>query len=48
MPRLVLVAKNTLVWLAQLSAQHGRTIRRLDEIPDSELDELARRGFTGR
>jgi|CXWL01.1.fsa_nt_gi glycosidase len=47
MPRLVLVAKNTLVWLAQLAAQHGRTISRLDEIPDSELDELARRGFTG-
>jgi glycosidase len=47
MPHVVLVAKTTYVWLDQLSKQYGRWIRRLDEIPDEELDTLARRGFTG-
>ncbi|MDR0513080.1 MAG: hypothetical protein LBG93_08280 [Treponema sp.] len=47
MPRTVLMAKCTLVWLFQLSQKYGRPINRLDEIPDEELDELARRGFTG-
>ncbi len=47
MPRLVLMAKNTLVWLSQLAAQYGRPIARLDEIPEAELELLARRGFTG-
>ncbi|GHT97095.1 hypothetical protein FACS1894142_0790 [Spirochaetia bacterium] len=47
MPRTVLMAKCTLVWLFQLSQKYGRTIERLDQIPDEELDELARRGFTG-
>ncbi|MDR0670547.1 MAG: alpha-amylase [Treponema sp.] len=47
MPRTVLMAKSTLVWLYQLSKKYGREINRLDEIPDEELDELARRGFTG-
>ncbi|MCX7681476.1 MAG: alpha-amylase family glycosyl hydrolase [Anaerolineae bacterium] len=47
MPRLVLIAKNTYVWLDQLSKQYGRPITRLDHIPDEELDTLARRGFTG-
>ncbi len=47
MPRLVLIAKNTYVWLDQLSRQYGREISRLDQIPDEELDLLARRGFTG-
>ncbi|MDR3166518.1 MAG: alpha-amylase, partial [Treponema sp.] len=47
MPRTVLMAKSTLVWLYQLSKKYGRSIERLDEIPDEELDELARRGFTG-
>ena len=47
MPRLVLLAKNTYVWLDQLSKQYQRTISRLDEIPDEELDKLARWGFTG-
>jgi glycosidase len=45
MPRVVLIAKSTLVWLDQLSKKHGRTINRLDEIPDEELDLLAARGF---
>lgn len=47
MPRLVLIAKNTFVWLDQLSQQYGRRISHLDEIPDEELDKLAREGFTG-
>ena len=44
MPRLVLLAKSTYVWLDQLSKQYGRAIGRLDEIPDEELDRLARLG----
>ena len=47
MPRTVLIAKNTYVWLDQLSKKYGRNIHRLDQIPDEELDILARRGFTG-
>ena len=47
MPRLVLMAKSTLVWLDQLSKKYQRPIRRLDEIPDEEIDQLARWGFTG-
>ncbi|MDR1930268.1 MAG: alpha-amylase, partial [Treponema sp.] len=47
MPRTVLMAKSTLVWLFQLSKKYRREIARLDQIPDEELDELARRGFTG-
>jgi glycosidase len=47
MPRLVLIAKNAYVWLDQLSRRYGRTLSRLDEIPDEELDTLARWGFSG-
>lgn len=47
MPRLVLMAKNTYVWLDQLSRKYQRSITRLDQIPDEELDQLARWGFTG-
>jgi len=47
MPRLVLIAKNTYVWLDQLSRKYGRPITRLDQVPDEELDLLARRGFSG-
>jgi glycosidase len=47
MPRLVLIAKNSYVWLEQLSRKHGRWIRTLDQIPDEELDVLRDRGFTG-
>jgi hypothetical protein len=47
MPRLVLMAKNVFVWLDQLSRQYGRSIKRLDQIPEEELSLLARRGFTG-
>ena len=47
MAELVLVAKSTYVWLAQLSRTYQRDISRLDQIPDEELDELRARGFTG-
>ncbi len=47
MPRLVLIAKNTYVWLSQLSKKYQREIKTLDQIPDEELDLLASRGFTG-
>ncbi|HWC17183.1 MAG TPA: alpha-amylase family glycosyl hydrolase, partial [Terriglobales bacterium] len=45
MPRTVMIAKSTFVWLDQLSKTYKRHIHRLDQIPDSELDTLARRGF---
>ncbi len=45
MPKVILIAKSTLVWLDQLSKKYQRHIQRLDEIPDEELDILARRGF---
>src|SRR3954452_23075974 len=47
MPRLVLMAKSTHVWLDQLSRRYGSDIRTLDAIPDEELDRLARWGITG-
>ena len=45
MPRTVMLAKSTYVWLDQLSKQYGRDIHRLNHIPNEELDTLARRGF---
>ncbi|MEB2333101.1 MAG: alpha-amylase family glycosyl hydrolase [Anaerolineaceae bacterium] len=47
MPRLILIAKNSYVWLEQLSRKYGRWIKTLDQIPDEELDILRDRGFTG-
>jgi glycosidase len=47
MPRLVLVAKSTHVWLDQLSRAYEREIRTLDAVPDEELDRLSRWGITG-
>jgi glycosidase len=47
MPRVVMLAKTTYVWLDQLSKKYQRAIARLDQIPDEELDTLARWGFTG-
>ncbi len=44
MPRVVLMAKSTYVWLDQLSRAYGREIRTLDAIPDEELATLARLG----
>jgi glycosidase len=45
MPNVVMIAKMVYVWLYQLSRQYHRPIKRLDEIPDEELDKLARWGF---
>ncbi len=47
MPTVVLIAKNTYVWLEQLSKKYARHIYRLDQIPDEELRMLADRGITG-
>jgi glycosidase len=47
MPSLVLMAKNVYVWMDQLSRKYGRAIERLDQIPDEELAQLGRWGFTG-
>ncbi|HWI40630.1 MAG TPA: alpha-amylase family glycosyl hydrolase, partial [Verrucomicrobiae bacterium] len=47
MSNVVLMAKMVYVWLDQLTKQYGRPLNRLDEIPDEELDRLARWGFTG-
>jgi glycosidase len=45
MPKVVLIAKSTLVWLDQLSKKYGREIRTLDQIPDEEIEILVSRGF---
>jgi glycosidase len=47
MPRMVLIAKNSYVWLDQLSKAYQREIRTLDQIPDEELDRLAGSGISG-
>ena len=47
MPTLVVIAKNTYVWLEQLSRKYQRQIYRLDQIPDEELDQLNRWGISG-
>jgi len=47
MPRLVVIAKNAYVWLDQLSKRYQRSIARLDQVPDEELDTFARWGLTG-
>jgi glycosidase len=41
MPKVVMIAKNAFVWLDQLSKKYQRDIRRLDQVPDEELDMLA-------
>ena len=46
MPKVVMIAKNIFVWLDQLSRKYLRTISRLDQIPDEELNDLARWNFT--
>jgi glycosidase len=47
MPRVILMAKNIHVWLDQLSKKYERHIHRLDQIPDEEIDQLVKWGFTG-
>ena len=46
MPEVVMLAKSTYVWLDQLSRYYGFPVRRLQDIPDHELDLMAERGFT--
>ena len=45
MPSVVLVAKSTHVWLAQLSQRYGTQVSTLDAVPEAALEELAQRGF---
>ena len=45
MPKVVMIAKCTLVWLDQLSKWYNKEITTLDQIPDKELDLLQERGF---
>jgi glycosidase len=47
MPRVVLMAKSTYVWLEQLAATHGRPVTTLADVPDEALDRLAQLGVTG-
>jgi len=46
MPRVVMIARNSLVWLDQLSKKYEQDIHTLRDIPDEELDLLAQQGFT--
>ena len=46
MPSVVMIAKNAYVWLDQLSKKYQREIKRLDQVPDEELDNLAGWNFT--
>jgi glycosidase len=45
MPHVIVMSKNVLVWLSQLSRRYGRAITALDQIPDEELSFLADSGF---
>jgi len=47
MPRVVLQAKSTYVWLDQLARRYDRDVHTLDAIPDEELDRLTASGVTG-
>ena len=46
MPSVVMIAKNAFVWLDQLSKKYQRGITKLDQVPDEELDNLARWNYT--
>lgn len=45
MPNVVMIAKSTFVWLDQLSKAYGRSITKLDQIPEEELYILSQRGI---
>ncbi len=47
MPRLVLIARNTYVWLDQLSRKYQCSMQTLDQIPEAELELLQKRGING-
>ncbi len=44
-PEVVMIAKNVYVWLHQLSVKYQWEIKRLDQVPDEELDQLASWNF---
>ena len=44
-PEVVMIAKNVYVWLHQLSGKYKREIKSLNQIPDEELDQIARWNF---
>ena len=44
-PEVVMIAKNVYVWMHQLSEKYQREIKKLDQIPDEELDRLASWNF---
>ncbi len=46
MSNVVMIAKMVYVWLGQLSKTYRVEVNTLDQIPDAELDRLARYGFT--
>lgn len=46
MPRVVMIAKSSFVWLDQLTKSYQRPITTLADIPDEELDSLASKGIT--
>ncbi|MFX1516199.1 MAG: alpha-amylase family glycosyl hydrolase [Promethearchaeota archaeon] len=45
MPKVVMIAKNSYVWLSQLSKKYNRHLHRLDQIPEEELSQLTSWGF---
>ncbi len=45
MPNVVLIAKNALVWMDQLSKSYKCDINRLDQIPEEEIRKLANFGI---
>jgi hypothetical protein len=47
MPSVVMIAKNAYVWLDQLSKKYKNHITKLDQVPDEELESLAKWGFSG-
>jgi len=47
MANVVMIAKMVYVWLGQLSKTYQTEVHTLDQIPDAELDRLARWGFSG-
>lgn len=47
MPSLVLIAKNTYVWLDQIRKKYNLPVYRIDQIPDEELENLRSHGFNG-
>ena len=47
MANVVMIAKMVYVWLGQLAKTYQTEVHTLDQIPDAELDRLARYGFSG-